>query len=178
MHKSKCTRCNVIIQGYMFERLRSIIIFHTYFVRSITTVLPCSTTPLSPCPFFGEKNYLINRCCYCLYVLPHTNIHDFMHLSPVILVLLGALNGKINWVNNLLTDPPRHANMELFLKMKGKPCLQTFGYWVATSYNLQNVHVFYLYTKHFNRGIYCSNCSNFECVFLPYYKDGLRGLLN
>ena len=54
-----------------------------------------------------------------------------MHLSPVILVLLGALNGKIRWVNNLLTDPPRHATVELFLKMKGKPCLQSFGYGVA-----------------------------------------------
>ena len=64
-------------------------------------------------------------------MLPHTNINDCMHLSPVILVLLGALNGKIHWVNNLLTDPPCYATMELFLKMKGEPCLQTFGYWVA-----------------------------------------------
>ena len=80
-------------------------------------------------------------CRYYPSVLPHTNINDFMHLSPVILVLLGALNGKIHWVNNLLTDPPRHATMELFLKMKGEPCLQT--HWVLGSYNLQNVHFFF-----------------------------------
>ena len=61
-----------------------------------------------------------------------------MHPSPVIRVLLGAVNGKIHWVNNLLTDPPRHATIS-----EDERRAMFTDCWVLGSYNLQNVHLFF-----------------------------------
>ena len=78
-----------------------------------------------------------------------------MHLSPVILVLLGALNGKIHWEKQPLNRPTTTCNYGTISEDERKAMFTDF--WVLGSYNQQNVHLLFLYTKHVNRGICCSN---------------------